>query len=92
MDIIIQERKKYCAGYERCKRSCFFYDNDINVGTCLFNYDPCDWDMERIGGAIEEMLKDTKIIENINDGLMKEILKIMPHPEVREDESIKDEA
>lgn len=55
---IIEDIKRLCKSSEYCSNKCPLYDDEkINVGTCLFNYDPCDWDIKRIKEAIRKEKK-----------------------------------
>lgn len=65
--------KDTCQKQELCSNKCPFYDDAVNVGTCILSYDACDWDLERI----EKALDDTKILEKFYESLNRKILNIM---------------
>lgn len=50
--------QKYVKALNAAFINVLFYDDDISVGTCLFDYPPCDWDFKRIKEAIERKMKN----------------------------------
>ncbi len=74
--IDMQIIKNECKKHYRCSNECPFYDDEVNVGNCLIdNYPPCDWDMNRITTAFENMSAET--FNLMHDALMKKILDVM---------------
>ena len=53
-NITLENIARLCKSSEYCSNKCPLYDDAVNVGTCLFNYDPCDWDIKRIKEAIRK--------------------------------------
>lgn len=78
--IDMQIIKNECKKHDRCNNECPFYDNEVSCG-CLLCYDPCDWDMNRITTAFENMSAET--FNQMHDDLMKKILDVM-HPDRKE--------
>lgn len=61
--------KDICHNQEYCNNKCPFYDDEINTGSCLFSYDPCDWDIERIEKHFKKYYYD-KLKEIMNKAVI----------------------
>ena len=83
--IILQMINEICCEQDYCSNKCPFYDDDVNVGTCLFSYDACDWDLERI----EKTIDDTKIFDRFYKILNQKLLDVMHCKRGEEDETKK---
>ena len=51
---ILDDVSRLCKSSEYCSNKCPLYDDVVNVGVCLFNYDPCDWDVKKIKDAMRK--------------------------------------
>ena len=71
--LILSIIKNTCQKQELCSIKCPFYDDEVNVSSCLFSYDACDWDLERI----EKALDDTHILDEFYRSLNKKIVDVM---------------
>lgn len=51
--IELKDISNLCKEQDICSNKCPFYDDEINVGACFFEYEPSRWDIKRIIEGIE---------------------------------------
>lgn len=84
--IDLQIIKNECKKHETCNRECVFFDPCL-PNRCLLYANPCDWEIDEITKAFENMSAET--FNQMHESLMKKIVDVM-HPDRKEVEYERD--